>query len=55
MKPIVAPVVAFLLVVSLASAKPLPLEAPDPGRGVVGVRIKVIPPAKMGSNSADAV
>jgi len=55
MKPTVAPVGAFLLVVSLASAKPLPLEAPDPGRGVVGVRIKVIPPAKMGSNSADAV
>lgn len=44
-----------LLVASLASAKPLPLEAPDPGRGVIGVRIKVIPPAKMGSNSADAV
>ena len=44
-----------LLVASLASAKPLPLEAPDAGRGIIGVRIKVIPPAKMGSNSADAV
>lgn len=47
--------VPFLLVASLVSAKPLPLEAPDPGRGVVGVRVKVIPPAKIGSNSADAV
>jgi hypothetical protein len=45
----------LLLIASLASAKPLPLEAPDPARGVVGIRIKVIPPAKIGGNSADAV
>lgn len=39
----------------LVSAKPLPLEAPDPGRGVIGVTIKVIPPARMGSMAAVAV
>ncbi len=55
MKTSTGRVLPFLLLASLAAAKPLPLEAPDPGRGVVGVRVKVIPPAKMGSNSADAV
>ena len=44
-----------MLVASLAFAKPLPLEAPDAGRGVIGVKIKVIVPAKTGSNFADAV
>jgi hypothetical protein len=54
-KTSIALISPLVLVASLASAKPMPLEAPDPGRGVIGVRVKVIPPAKMGSNSADAV
>jgi ankyrin repeat protein len=49
--------VVFLLaaLAPVSSAKPLPLEPPDPGRGIIGVRIKVIPPAHIGSNYADAV
>lgn len=39
----------------VSSAKPVPLEPPDPGRGIIGVRIKVIPPAKMGGNFCDSV
>ena len=36
-------------------AKSAPLEAPDPGRGIIGVTVKVIPPAKIGSNYAATV
>ena len=47
----------FLLVTiaPLSSAKPMPLETPDPGRGIIGVRVKVIPPARIGSNYCDVV
>ena len=38
-----------------SSAKPLPLEAPDPGRGIIGIRVSVNSPARMGSSSADAI
>ena len=50
-----------LTVMVLASLAPRswansePLEAPDPGCGIIGVSVKVIPPAKIGSNAADAV
>ena len=36
-------------------ARPPKLEAPDPSRGVIGVKIKVIAPAKIGHGWADAV
>jgi Ankyrin repeats (3 copies) len=39
----------------LSAAKPMPLDAPDPGRGLIGVRVKVIPPARIGSIYCDAV
>jgi hypothetical protein len=38
-----------------SSAKPLPLEAPDPGRGIIGIRVSVNSPARMGSSAATAV
>jgi hypothetical protein len=38
-----------------SSAKPLPLESPDPGRGIIGVKVSVNSPARMGSSAADAV
>lgn len=50
-----------LLVIALSfpslqvSAKSLPLEPPDPSRGVIGVRVGVVPPAKLGWKSADSV
>jgi hypothetical protein len=39
----------------IAVAKSVPLEPPDPGRGIIGVTIKVISPAKIGSTPASAV
>jgi len=39
----------------LYSAKRLPLETPEPGGGMIGVRVKVIPPARIGSNYCDTV
>ena len=36
-------------------AKPLPLEPPDPGRGIIGVKVKVFPPAQTGWSNADVV
>jgi hypothetical protein len=39
----------------LYSAKPLALEAPDPANGIIGVRVKVVPPAKIGSSYSNAV
>jgi hypothetical protein len=39
----------------VSSAKPLPLEPPDPGRGNIGVKVKVFPPAQTGWGSADVV
>lgn len=49
--------VLFVLVTiaPLSSAKPLPLETPDPGCGIIGVRVKVIPPARIGGNYCDVV
>jgi hypothetical protein len=38
-----------------SSAKSLPLEAPDPGRGIIGIRVSVNSPARMGSSPASAV
>jgi hypothetical protein len=38
-----------------SSAKPLPLEAPDPGRGIIGIKVSVNSPARMGSCAANAV
>ena len=43
------------LLAPLPSAKPMPLETPDPGSGMVGVRVKVIPPARIGSSYCDTV
>jgi hypothetical protein len=42
-------------VTAVSSAKPLPLEPPDPGRGVIGVKVKVFPPAQTGWSTADVV
>jgi hypothetical protein len=39
----------------IAAAKATPLDAPDPGRGIIGVSVKVIPPARMGSSSCEVV
>ena len=36
-------------------SKGVPLPPPDASRGSIGIKIKVIPPAKMGSSHADAV
>jgi hypothetical protein len=47
--------VAFSLLSGLALAVGLKLDAPEPDRGMIGVRVKVIPPAMIGSSSADAV
>jgi len=46
---------AFCAFTQISWAKSLPLEAPDPGKGTIGVTVKVIPPAKMGSNYANLV
>jgi len=46
---------ALATLTPFSSAKPLPLEAPDPGRGIIGVTVRVNSPARMGSSSADAV
>jgi TPR repeat protein len=46
-------VVAALAPISVA--KSVPLEPPDPGRGIIGITVKVVPPARMGSNVANAV
>jgi hypothetical protein len=45
----------FFTISPLYSAKPLPLETPDPGRGIIGVTVKVIPPARIGANYCDVV
>jgi hypothetical protein len=38
-----------------ASAKTPTLEPPDPGRGLIGVKVKVFPPAQTGWSAANAV
>lgn len=48
-------VLALPLVSPDAAAKSLPLDPPDPARGVIGVRVKVIPPLKIGFEYAHAV
>jgi len=45
----------FAILPTCVSAKPLPLEAPDAERGVIGVKISVLPPARIGSTSASEV
>ena len=45
----------FATLTPMASATSVPVKAPDPGRGIIGVKIKVIPPVKIGGNFADAV
>lgn len=58
MKPSSTITALFVVFASFAPpswAKSAPLEAPDPGRGIIGVTVKVIPPAKIGSNYAATV
>lgn len=43
------------LLAPLHAAKPMPLETPDAGGGMIGVRVKVIPPARIGSSYCDTV
>jgi hypothetical protein len=52
----------FLLLLALlaaiappSSAKTPPLEPPDPARGIIGVKVKVFPPAQTGWSAADVV
>jgi len=49
--------VLTLLMVPAASteAKSRGLEAPDSARGVIGVSIRIVPPAKIGSSAAEVV
>ena len=47
--------VLLAAITPVSSAKPLPLEPPDPGRGIIGVKVKVFPPAQTGWGSADIV
>jgi hypothetical protein len=37
------------------AAESTPLESPEPGRGIIGLRIKVSPPAKIGFSYAESV
>lgn len=47
--------VAIALFVTLSWSKSIPLDPPDESRGSIGIKIKVSPPAKMGSSHADQV
>jgi hypothetical protein len=42
-------------IVPVSSARPRPLEPPDPGRGIIGLKVKVFPPAQTGWSAADVV
>jgi len=46
---------ALQAVAPLAEAKSVPVEAPDPGRGTIGITVNVIRPETTGSHPADAV
>lgn len=48
-------VLLLAAITPVSSAKPLPLEPPDPGRGIIGVKVTVFPPAQTGWSSADVV
>ena len=48
-------VVAFALRALDAAENPARLAAPDPARGVIGLAVRVIPPARLGSFPVDAV
>jgi hypothetical protein len=39
----------------VSSAKTPPLEPPDPARGIIGIKVKVFPPAQTGWSAADVV
>jgi len=54
MRGFVSLIVGVVLATAPSWAK-LKLEPPDPARGSIGIKIKVIPPAKMGSSHADVV
>jgi ankyrin repeat protein len=66
MKRLMRPAVTSTLLVSIgllllaaitpvSSAKAPPLEPPDGSRGIIGVKVKVFPPAQTGWGSADVV
>ena len=50
-----APLLVIGLFASTSWSKSLPLPPPDESRGSIGIKIKVIPPAKIGSAHADVV
>jgi hypothetical protein len=47
--------VLLAAIAPLAFAKSVPLEPPDPARGIIGVKVKVFPPAQTGWSAADVV